>query len=243
MPIKWYDGAAFQRGIVKAFDGSAWNRYPVKVWDGSQWILVSYLEDWNNGTGSWTDPVGTTTNNPVTDDVSENLSAVHGFTSTSSSGFASSGNPNITISAGDGIIRYYTRSGGAAAGSDEDQFSFARQSSNVSNRYRFTLFTGQNGAYFHKYTDGGATQTTLFATSSGITIDGEEWALVEIRWDADGYLEARVKNVTTGEGPWTIGSTTDTTYSSGSVAIGTYNGSNASGTDMDGLQIVDSFTI
>ena len=243
MPVNWYDGSAFQKGTLKAYDGSAWNVYPVKVWDGSKWVAVAqtYLEDWNNGTGSWTSPIGTTSVNPVTDDVSEDLSAVHGFTSPSSSGFASSGNPDINISAGDGIIRYYTRSGGADGGSDENQFSFARQS-DVSNRYRFTLYTGQNGAYLHKYTNGGGTQTTLFATSSGITFDAEEWALVEIRWDADGYIEARVKNVTTGEGPWTIGSTTDTTYSTGSVAIATY-ASGDSSTEMDGLQIVDSFTL
>lgn len=201
-----------------------------------------YLEDWNDGTTGWADPITTTTNNPVTDDVSQSLSDVHGYTDAAVDSFSGSGNTDITIAAGDGVIRYYTRSGGPGAGSDEDQFNFARQS-DVSNRYRFTIYTGQNGAYMHKYTDGGDTQTTLFAEDPGIPIDNEEWALVEIRWDGDGYLEARVKNVSTGEGPWVVGSTTDTTYSDGSVAIATYSSADDHHTHMDGLEVVDSFTI
>lgn len=203
---------------------------------------TAYLEDWNDGTTGWGSPIDTTTTNPVTNDVSQSLSDVHGYTSTSS-GYTASGNSNITIAAGDGVIRYYIRSGGTGAGSDENQFDFARQSSDTSNRYRFTLYTDSDGAYMHKYTDGGSTRTTLFATDPAVPIDAEEWALVEIRWDSDGYLEARVKNVSTGDGPQTIGSTTDTTYSDGSVGIATYHGSSTNHTHMDGLEVVDSFTI
>lgn len=214
----------------------------VKVWP-------TYLEDWNDGTTGWANTggnsIGTQSASPVsaaTYAPSDPPSDVYGYCYGTSGDYTEAENTNLTPGPG-GTYELFLRSGAGGAGGSETQLHFACQTSNnpdSGGRYRFTIYNGQDQANLYKHS--GGTETTLF-TSSGITVDSTEWSQVQIQWGTDGYIEIRMKNIGTDEGPWTIGSTTDTTFSSGHIRIGSYHGSNTHRTDMDGLREISGFTI
>ena len=212
-------------------------------------LYANVLEDWDDGAADWNGlntsaTVGTSTTDPVSAafvPVLDPPSDTYGYVSSPAGSFADMQNPTLITAPGN-IYEFYMRNGGTGADTSQSQFFFGCQQPDKSvpdDKYCFYIKNGTDTALLDK--NEGGTATNLF--SGPVTIDGTEWARVQLRWDVDGYLEARVENISTGEGPWTVGSATDASFGGGTTRIGTWNANSPHRTDFDGLRLIDRFTL
>lgn len=218
--------------------------------DGSV-AWTRFIEDWNDGTTGWSDTdstgsVGTQTAEPVSNATYFNTSPapsdVYGYAYRSSAGYTAAENTNITLSA-DTHYEFFLRSGAGTAGTSESQFQFLCQSSGGGgDRYRVAIFNGADEVDLDKYS--GGSKSTL-DTNGNVTVSGTEWCKVQMKTppSGGGTIEARIKNISTDGGPWTVSATDSSPYTSGHIRISTYDGGGGNRTDMDGLRKISGFTL
>lgn len=214
---------------------------------------TSYMEDWDDGTTNWsvissTGSLGTQSTDPVSSANnigSHNVpSDVYGYITRSSAGYTAGENWNIQTQT-DSYYQLYLRSGGANAGTAESQFQFNCQQQGASSpdaKYRVAIFNSADEADLDRYDSSG--KSTL-QVNGNVTVDGTEWCLLEIKTppSGGGTLEARIKNVSTGAGPWTLSASDPDALGAGGVRISTYDGNGENQTHMDGLRQISGFTI